>query len=136
MTPQGSEPRIDRRPVIRSRREGPWNNSRSSEGTMARGRRESLSVEAFTSEQERLLDAYRRTWTDALILEGHDTLRASLLSELGTYMSARTPPRSRCGGARAVALLKGEWQAKVIPSSRHSIEQFYDESQNTIYELM
>ena len=33
-----------------------------------------LNVEAFTSEQEQLLlDDYRRTWTDALILEGHDT---------------------------------------------------------------
>ncbi|PYN11997.1 MAG: hypothetical protein DME05_22805, partial [Candidatus Rokuibacteriota bacterium] len=43
-----------------------------------------LSVEAFTSEQERLLDDYRRTWADALTLEGHPTLRESLLAELGT----------------------------------------------------
>jgi len=95
-----------------------------------------LSVEAFTREQERLLDDYRRTWADALVLAGNPTLRESLLSELGTYMSCsdRAEIEARC--ARAVAALKGEWEAKVIPGSRDSIEQFYDESQNTIYDLM
>ena len=95
-----------------------------------------LSVEAFTREQERLLDNYRRTWADALILEGHPTLRESLLSELGTYMSCADPAEIEARCARAVAVLKGEWQAQVIPGSRHSIEQFYDQSRNTIYELM
>ena len=95
-----------------------------------------LSVEAFTSEQERLLDDYRRTWADALILEGHPTLRESLLAELGTYMSCADPAEIEARCARAVAVLKSEWRAKVVPGSRDSIEQFYDESQNTIYELM
>lgn len=95
-----------------------------------------LSVEAFTSEQERLLDDYRRTWTDALILAGNPTLRESLLSELGTYMSCADPAEIEARCARALAALKSEWEAKVIPGSRDSIEQFYDESQHTIYELM
>ena len=95
-----------------------------------------LSVEAFTSEQERLLDDYRRTWADALTLEGHPTLRESLLAELGTYMSCADPAEIEARCARAVAVLKSEWRAKVVPGSRDSIEQFYDESQNTIYELM
>src|SRR5439155_269634 len=42
-----------------------------------------LSVEAFTSEQERLLDDYRRTWADALTLEGHPTLREILFARHG-----------------------------------------------------
>ena len=89
-----------------------------------------LSVEAFTSEQERLLDDYRRTWTDALILEGTIRyVRASSLSSAHTCL--RRPRRDRGTVAPGVALLKGAWQAKVIPSSGHSIEQFYDESQNT-----
>lgn len=95
-----------------------------------------LSVEAFTREQERLLDGYRRTWADALILPGHLTLRQSLVSELGTYMSCVDPAEIEARCARAVAALKGEWEARVIPNSRSSIEQFYNESQNTIYELM
>jgi len=37
---------------------------------------------------------------------------------------------------QAVTTLKGEWQAQVKPGDRHSIEQFYDASQATIYELM
>src|SRR3989442_13406277 len=95
-----------------------------------------LSVEAFTSEQERLLDDYRRTWADALTLEGHPTLRESVLAELGTYMSCADPAEIEARCARAVAVLKSEWRGKVVPGSRDSIEQFYDESQNTIYELM
>jgi 2-polyprenyl-3-methyl-5-hydroxy-6-metoxy-1,4-benzoquinol methylase len=95
-----------------------------------------LSVEAFTREQERLLDDYRRTWTDALVLDGRPTLRESVLAELGTYMSCADPAEIEARCTRAAAALKSEWQAKVMPSSRESIEQFYDESQNTIYELM
>src|SRR5438132_6402117 len=36
----------------------------------------------------------------------------------------------------AEATLKDEWQAQVDPDDRQSIEQFYDASQATIYELM
>jgi len=51
-------------------------------------------------------------------------------------MSCADPAEIEARCARAVAVLKGEWQAKVIPGSRDSIERFYDESQSTIYELM
>jgi SAM-dependent methyltransferase len=95
-----------------------------------------LTVEAFTDEQERLLDDYRRLWADALILPGTPTLRESLVSELGTYMSCADPAEIEARCAAAVAALKSEWKARVIPGRRDSIEQFYDESQNTIYELM
>src|SRR6266851_5735250 len=51
-----------------------------------------LSVEAFTSEQERLLDDYRRTWADALILEGHPTLRqARVRRDPGRYQLDAAP---------------------------------------------
>ena len=45
-----------------------------------------LSLEAFTSEQERLLAAYRQTWEQALLLEEYKGLSESLLAELGAYM--------------------------------------------------
>jgi SAM-dependent methyltransferase len=95
-----------------------------------------LTTETFTSEQERLLGAYRQTWEQALCLEGHRDLQESLLSELGLYMQCADLAELQRRCTHAVAMLKGEWQAKVTPGDRQSIEQFYDESQTTIYELM
>jgi SAM-dependent methyltransferase len=95
-----------------------------------------LTVEAFTHEQERLLAAYRQTWEQALLLGGERDLSASLLAELGSYVQCMDMAeiQRRCG--QAVTTLKGEWQEKVDPHDRQSVEQFYDASQTTIYELM
>lgn len=95
-----------------------------------------LTAEAFTREQERLLAEYHRTWTEALVLEGHRDLQQSLLSELGMYTQCANSGeiRSRCIGA--VATLKREWEARVTPGDRRSIERFYDENQTVLYELM
>ena len=95
-----------------------------------------LSVEAFTSEQERLLATHRQTWEQALLLEGYTDLSASLLAELGSYMHCADMAEVQRQCVQAVATLKGEWQAQVKPGDRRSIEQFYDVSQATIYELM
>lgn len=95
-----------------------------------------LTIEAFTSEQERLLAAYRQTWEQALLLEGHQALSESLLAELGAYMGGADMAEMQRRCVQAVTTLKGEWHAKVIPGNRRSVEQFYDESQTTIYELM
>lgn len=95
-----------------------------------------LSVEAFTSEQERLLAAHRQTWEQALLLEGYKDLAESLLAELGSYMRCTDMAEVQRQCVQAVATLKGEWQAQVKPGDRRSIEQFYDASQATIYELM
>ena len=95
-----------------------------------------LTVEAFMSEQERLLAAYRGTWEQALRLEGHQDLQASLLAELGVYTHCDNTAELQRRCIHAVATLKGEWQAQVDPADRRSIEQFYDASQTTIYELM
>jgi len=95
-----------------------------------------LSVEAFTSEQERLLATHRQTWERALLLDGYKDLSASLLAELGSYMQCVDMAEVQRQCVQAVATLKGEWQAQVKPGDRQSIEQFYDASQATIYELM
>jgi len=95
-----------------------------------------LSVEAFTNEQERLLATHRQTWEQALLLEGYKDLSASLLAELGSYMHCADMAEVQRQCVQAVATLKGEWQAQVQPGDRRSIEQFYDASQATIYELM
>jgi 2-polyprenyl-3-methyl-5-hydroxy-6-metoxy-1,4-benzoquinol methylase len=95
-----------------------------------------LTFEAFNLKQERLLGQYRRTWEQALCLDGHDGLSDSLLAELGSYTgcSDRSELQRRCLGA--VLALKSQWQAEVDPTDRRTIERFYDVSQATLYELM
>jgi len=98
--------------------------------------RQELTVEAFTREQERLLAGYRRTWEDALLLEGHGDLRESLLTELGLYTRCSDLAEVERLCRQAVAALKQEWQATVTSDEPRSIERFYDESRTTMYELM
>jgi mycofactocin glycosyltransferase len=94
-----------------------------------------LGIAAFTREQERLLAAHRQTWERALLLEGYRDLSASLLAELGSYMQCPDLAEIRRKCTQAVATAKDEWHAQVDPGDRRSIEQFYDVSQATIYEL-
>ncbi len=100
------------------------------------GDQQNLSSEDCYIEQERLLDTYRSIWKNALCLENHQDLQESILWELGQYVECEdlTEIRSRC--QQAVATLKNEWQDKVAVGDRKSVEQYYDESQTTIYELM
>jgi SAM-dependent methyltransferase len=95
-----------------------------------------LTAEAFQDEQERLLATYSDTWKAALLLPGYTDLPASILAELGAYVHCNDldEVKERC--LNAVAALKGEWHETVEPGNRQSIEQFYDESQATMYELM
>jgi 2-polyprenyl-3-methyl-5-hydroxy-6-metoxy-1,4-benzoquinol methylase len=95
-----------------------------------------LTIDAFMSEQERLLAVYRQMWEQALRLEGHQNLSESLLAELGSYMGCADMAEIQRQCVHALATLKGEWHEKVNPGDRQSIEQFYDVSQATIYELM
>jgi SAM-dependent methyltransferase len=93
-----------------------------------------ITSEAFTREQERLLDGYRATWRRALLEGGDGDLRAGLFRETALY--AQRDPReveALCDGA--LGALRGEWQSGVDPAERASIEGFY-ESPTTIYELM
>jgi 2-polyprenyl-3-methyl-5-hydroxy-6-metoxy-1,4-benzoquinol methylase len=95
-----------------------------------------LTPQAFADEEARLLSEWRRTWEAALLLDGHADLETSLLREIGAYVACDDPAEIRRRCAEAVARLKGEWQARVTPGDRQSIERFYDETDTTIYELM
>jgi hypothetical protein len=101
-----------------------------------RVKQQNISAEDCYLEQERLLDTYRSLWKNALCLETHQDLQESILWELGQYMDCGNlaEVRSRC--QIAVATLRKEWQAKVTVGDRKSVEQYYDESHITIYELM
>src|SRR5262249_14657429 len=60
----------------------------------------------------------------------------SSLAELGLYLGCqdRAEVLRRCQGADAA--LDAEWRAKVDPADRHSVENYYDESEAQTYELL
>src|SRR5437899_12903147 len=92
--------------------------------------------EQFYHEKERLLDEYRHTWTQALVLEGHESLKESLLSELGSYVGCEdlAEVERRCGiGWKSV---EDEWHETVDAGNRQSIERFYDETEAYLYNLI
>jgi 2-polyprenyl-3-methyl-5-hydroxy-6-metoxy-1,4-benzoquinol methylase len=94
------------------------------------------TAKEYTHTYERALAEYRRIWEQALMLEGHGDLQASLLSELGRYTHCADVAEVRRRCEHAVASVKDEWEEKVLEPNRQSIERFYDESQAMLYELM
>ncbi|WP_244082367.1 bifunctional 2-polyprenyl-6-hydroxyphenol methylase/3-demethylubiquinol 3-O-methyltransferase UbiG [Desulforhabdus sp. TSK] len=97
---------------------------------------ERLTAAEFQDAQKRALAGYQATWEDALRLVGYGNLKLSLLSELGLYLGCEQLAEVELRCTRALAGVKGEWHGIVDPGNRHSVEQFYDESQAMIYELM
>src|SRR5215471_17596939 len=96
---------------------------------------EQFTGEQFYSEQERLLNEYRCTWRDALILHGYQDLRDSMLSELGEFVRCddRAEVERRCRiGWKGV---EDEWQQKVDPGSSRTIQEFYDRTEAYLYNL-
>lgn len=94
-----------------------------------------LTPAAFYRRQQRLLEGYRRTWRDALLLEGYRDLRWSVLAELSRYLGEPAAEiRRRC--RQAWETIEQEWQQRVDVGDRKSIELFYDQNQAHLYELM
>ena len=95
-----------------------------------------LLREEFDSNHEHGLAAYQKIWSDALTLEGQEDLQQSLLHELGLYMKCGnlTEIERRC--RRAVENLANEWRDKVDSNDRISVENFYNETEEEIYELI
>jgi 2-polyprenyl-3-methyl-5-hydroxy-6-metoxy-1,4-benzoquinol methylase len=98
--------------------------------------RHERTAEAYANEYERSLDEYRHAWERALLLDGHQGLRESLLAELGRYTQCEDGAEVQRRCEHALASLKREWEEKVRPADHRSIERFYDESQAMLYELM
>lgn len=94
-----------------------------------------LTAEAFQTEQDRLLGGYRATWTRALLRDGFHDLESSALAELGEYlgMADREEVRRRCEGA--VGAIKQAWDRNVQAPHRESVEGFYDDNQDMLFEL-
>jgi SAM-dependent methyltransferase len=97
--------------------------------------RKQLTVADAEYQQGRLLDEYRAIWTQALILEGQQDLRQSLLSELAAYLGCVDPAEleSRCKDATRA--LSDDWRRMVDPADTRSIDRFYDQGQGYLLEL-
>ena len=96
-----------------------------------------LTLEEFSRQQERFLAEYRSLWEQALILNGHKNLQESLCSELGQYSGCEdlTEIRRRC--SCALSNVRGEWHGSSVDrDDLQSVQQFYNESEAMIYELM
>lgn len=94
-----------------------------------------LLTEEFNVKQERGLAEYRKMWCDALLMDGCQDLPQSLLNEIGLYMN-EDPAEIQLRCSRAVENLGNEWREKVDPRDRQSVENFYNETDGEIYELM
>jgi SAM-dependent methyltransferase len=94
-----------------------------------------LSREDAAAEQERLLDVYRTQWREGLLCDGATDLRTSLLREIATYygIADLREVELRCSGA--VATMRHEWEERVSPCQRPSVESFY-QSRTMVYDLM
>ncbi len=95
-----------------------------------------LLTEEFNLMQERGLAEYRKIWSDALFLEGYRELEKSLLDELGFYVGCQDSAEIQQRCSRAVESLAKEWREKVDATDRKSVENFYNETEAEIYELM
>lgn len=94
-----------------------------------------LSREAACAAQERLLDDYRTVWRDALLIDGEADLRTSLWREIAAYydIDELAEVERRC--ASAVDTMRREWEEKIDPQQRASIESFY-QNPPMVYDLM
>jgi len=97
---------------------------------------QNLSSKDFYMEQERLLNGYRNIWKNALCLDARQDLEESILLELGQYLGHGDLPEIRNRCQRAMASLITDWQEKVAVEDRQSVEQFYDDNETYIYDLM
>jgi 2-polyprenyl-3-methyl-5-hydroxy-6-metoxy-1,4-benzoquinol methylase len=94
-----------------------------------------LSPEEFDARYQGFLDQYRDSWEQALLLEGHSSLKDSLLTELDSYFGGgKTETETRCREASGV--LQRQWRDSVVDGSRASIEAFYDTNVTCLYDLM
>ncbi len=92
--------------------------------------------EQFYDEKERQLDEYRRTWSQALVLNGHGSLKESLLWELGCYVGCDDPAEIERRCSIGWKQVEDEWHEKVDSASSQAIERFYDETEAYLYNLI
>ena len=95
-----------------------------------------LSAANAMEKQDRLMDEYRKVWSDALLIPGDDNLTHSAIVEIARYRALEDLEivRRRCEDA--VGRLKHEWEQIVETIDAHHVKRFYDLSETYIDELM
>lgn len=92
--------------------------------------------EHFYYEKQRLLDEYRNTWAQALILDGHQSLKESLLCELGSYVGCEDLVEIERRCSMGWKQVEDEWHQRVDPATSRSIERFYEQTEAYLYNLI
>jgi SAM-dependent methyltransferase len=94
-----------------------------------------ITAEEFERRKALWFDEYKGRWSVALLLDGRGELKTSLLGEIADYLGDDpSEVERRCRGA--VGALAGEWDRQVAAGERTSIERFYDQSEDYVYDLM
>lgn len=94
-----------------------------------------LGREAAAADQERLLEGYRAQWYEALLDDGEEDLRTSLLHEIAAYYGIADIAEVERLCSTAVETMKHEWEENIDPRQQASIESFY-QSRTMVYDLM
>ena len=92
--------------------------------------------EVYSEHHESLINRYREEWASALLLPGSANLEESAIRELGEYFPDRRPEEIRRRCMEALREFQEEWERTVTAGNGRSIEQFYDQNQSYIYELI
>jgi len=90
----------------------------------------------YLREKDRLLDECRDQWRQALVLADDPSLKHSLLREVGAYVQCADLEEieRRClAGSKSV---EEEWRQSVDQVNDQAVQQFYDQSQAYIYDLI
>src|SRR5262249_12971753 len=98
--------------------------------------RHRMSEDEFQRAQERSLKDYEEQWKRALLLGGSQRLEASLIAELGKYLGSRDLAEIRRRCVESGDGIEQEWHERVHSGDRASVEQFYENSQRVLYELV
>src|SRR5262245_6378542 len=92
------------------------------------------SADEITARQERWVEEYRDGWRAALQVRSDRDFATSLREELAAFTGKSLDEVARrC--TRAVQAVAEQWRRQVDPSSRVSIEQYYDGSEEYLYDL-
>jgi mycofactocin glycosyltransferase len=102
----------------------------------ARVDRQEITTDSAMAEQERLLNAYRQIWFRALLLNGETDIVHSTLRELASRRGIQDLESVRRRCEQAVQSLKDAWNEQVKSVDTTQVEQFYDEAEHYIEELM
>lgn len=95
-----------------------------------------VTRDAAMAMQEHLLDGYRQVWRQALLLNGESDLTHSTLAEIGIRRNTNDLDSVRQGCEKAVESLKRSWQERVKTVDKSHVENFYDQTESFIDELM